>query len=211
MAPGGWRLELIWGEGRGFMNDYFRAFLRFWWILLIAIAAASAAGVAVAKSHGRVTYSATASLMVDSPASPFLRTSITNRIPQAPRSKSVPVKTQSTTASSGSKKASKTVTVGSKIVDIPQPPQVQTRTPDTQILVHDANLYPVLIQSDQVAALRQQTHAGSDAVDGAGHLQRAAVEGDGAAGPVVGAVDQALDPGLHQSARAHGTRFHCHK
>src|SRR5207302_5442883 len=58
MAPGGWRLELIWGEGRGFMNDYFRAFLRFWWILLIAIAAASAAGVAVAKSHGRVTYSA---------------------------------------------------------------------------------------------------------------------------------------------------------
>jgi hypothetical protein len=74
-------------------------------------------------------YTATAQLFVDGPNSPYLRTKVSD---PTPPSASAAVAARSAASS-------------------------QNSAPDTSVLLNAANLYPVIIQSDQVTALREKT------------------------------------------------------
>src|SRR5436190_16825111 len=129
------------------MNEYVQACRRFWWILVIGLVAALAVGYEVAKHHSAPTYSATLKMIVDSPSRPFIRTGVTTITTQPARTQIVktPIK-----------HADGSVTYRTQVVTLPQSSAVTDQTPDTQTLVSAANLYPSLIESDAVAALREK-------------------------------------------------------
>ncbi|MES1239826.1 MAG: hypothetical protein ABUL57_03090, partial [Chloroflexota bacterium] len=81
-------------------------------------------------------YQATAKILVNSSAAPYLRTQQLQVTPQQPRSEVVRGSSDSTTTTT-----------------VPAPATVVSQAPDTETLVTAANLYPQLILSDQVAAL----------------------------------------------------------
>jgi len=104
---------------------YSRAFLRFWWVLALGLAAAVAVGGLVAKRHRPPTYSTSSQLLVDSAEHPFLRVSVgASPAPQAGASGKAAVSSH------------------------------PANNPDTAALVQAANFYPMLINSDVVAAYR---------------------------------------------------------
>ena len=106
---------------------YSRAFLRFWWVLALGLAAAVAVGGLVAKHHRAPSYSTSSQLLVDSAQHPFLRVGIGGQ-------------------TTGSATASTKVTA----------PHAGGNTPDTQALVQAANFYPMLINSDVVKTYREK-------------------------------------------------------
>jgi len=120
------------------VNDYVRSLLRFWWVLVIGLAVAQLAAImAVYKvdissfppqltQREKPSYSAQGRLLVTDGDQPHLRTAITT--------------TQAVTA-----------TAEGKAAEIPV-----TQAPDTATLVQAANLYPVYIESDQVAKVREE-------------------------------------------------------
>jgi hypothetical protein len=125
-------------------SQYARALLRFWWVAVIgALCAVALAIFAVNRVSLGIPpklsprkppiYVATSQLFVDGPSSPYLRTAVTETLPQS--------------SSAGHPQAAPTQTVSS---------------PDTSVLLSAANLYPVIIQSDQVTALRQQVYGEVD-------------------------------------------------
>jgi hypothetical protein len=131
-----------------------RALLRFWWLLAFGVVAAVLAGV-VAVYHVKlslppklearktVVYTASAQLLVNSSANPYLRTGVTTVQPR-------PAKTVEprTTSKKG------TGTSSGSLSTIPQAPNVSVQTPDTRPLVDAANFFPLLIESAQVTARR---------------------------------------------------------
>jgi hypothetical protein len=122
------------------VNDYVRSLLRFWWVLVIGLAVAQVAAIMAVYNvdfssippslHQRQkpSYSAQGRLLVTDADEPHLRTSITSE-------QAVPPTATGARAS------------------IPV-----TSAPDTATLVQAANLYPVLIESDQVAELRRKLY-----------------------------------------------------
>jgi hypothetical protein len=121
-------------------SPYARAVQRYWWIATLGVLAALALAVFMVdhvalgfppKLTPRTApvYAASAQLFVDGPNSPYLRTKVTD------------------TASQGSNAA---VSVRTAVTAL-------SSVPDTAVLLNAANLYPVIIQSDQVTALREQT------------------------------------------------------
>jgi hypothetical protein len=105
---------------------YSRAFLRFWWVLLLGVVAAVVVGGFVANRHKSPTYTTHSQLLVDSAQHPFLRVSV-------PASSGAPTSSSTATAAKSAKTSA---------------------TPDTQALVQAANFYPMLINSDVVQAYR---------------------------------------------------------
>jgi capsular polysaccharide biosynthesis protein len=109
------------------LNTSARALARFWWLVLAGIVLGAVAAAFVYKQEAKPKYSATTSLFVNSPSAPYLRTQ--------------------QTPSSAAPASQKTPTVSKY--------SVGASTPDTATLVNAANTYPLLIQSDAIARVRQ--------------------------------------------------------
>jgi hypothetical protein len=123
-----------------------RSLLRFWWVVLIGIAAGVLVALVVYKSESGKKYTGTTRLFVNAPSAPYLRTQQTQVTPQSAKLKAVRTKVRG--------RSSPTVT----LKPVAQPPSVTSAAPDTQTLVNAANLYPLLIESDQIARLRESLY-----------------------------------------------------
>jgi hypothetical protein len=120
------------------VNEHVRSLLRFWWVMVIGLAVAQAAAIFAVynvdfstlppalEQREKPRYSAQGRLLVTDGDEPHLRRAVTVTV-QPP------------------------ATAGN---ETPKPVQV-TQAPDTATLVKAANLYPLLIESDQVAAVRE--------------------------------------------------------
>jgi hypothetical protein len=128
-------------------NPYVRSLLRFWWVVVIGLVVAQLFALLVVfqvdfssippklTERSKPTYTATGRLLVNSPQVPYVRISVTSEAP-AP--------TGGTPLSTGT----------------PTGPQNQTvlisEVPETQTLVRAANFYPLVIEGDEVEALREE-------------------------------------------------------
>jgi hypothetical protein len=122
------------------VNDYVRSLLRFWWVLVIGLAVAQVAAImAVYKvdfssippsldERTKPKYSAQGRLLVSDGDEPHLRTAITTN--------------QAVTADAEGQ---------TRVIPV-------TQAPDTATLIQAANLYPLLIESDQVTELREEMY-----------------------------------------------------
>lgn len=121
---------------RVFGNPYVRALRRFWWLLLVGVGVALIAAVASVyridlvppglEKRAQVTYTASARLLVTSAEAPYFRTTVP-RVTEAP-------------AADGEEPSATTF----------------ISAPDIGTLITTANLYPILIASDEVQRLRQE-------------------------------------------------------
>jgi len=131
-------------------HRHVRPLVRFWWLLVIGIGVGLIAGVA-AVAHislsappkvtyrAKAKYTATEMVLVTSKTNPIVRTSVTGSLHAVKAPKVSGKNSQQTTTSTSSP----------SVVASPAPPQSDINT-----LVYDANLYPHLITSDPVLALR---------------------------------------------------------
>ena len=122
------------------------ALLRFWWVVLVGLAAGVLIAIVVYKHESDKKYTGTTRLFVNAPSAPYLRTQQTQVTPQSPKVKAVRTKVRG--------RSSPTVT----LKPVAQPASVTSAAPDTQTLVNAANLYPLLIESDQIARLRDSLY-----------------------------------------------------
>lgn len=133
---------------------YLGALKRFWWLcgigLVVAVAAAFLSVYSFSPStftlhhRARPTYTASALMLVNSAANPYLRTAVTV--------------TPTTNAATAAKTARSTTSATSGAF-VPPPTAAAARpavvhAPDTHTLVQAANLFPLLIQSDQITRQR---------------------------------------------------------
>jgi len=114
------------------MSPALNALLRFWWLPVMGLVVGVLAAGALLARQPPTIYTATDTVLVSSPNAPYLRTAQMQTTPTTV--KSAPVK---------GKKA--TTKPGTSTTIVP---------PDTQVLVNAANLYPMLIQSDEIRKLR---------------------------------------------------------
>ena len=112
------------------MSPTLQALARFWWIVALGLVAGVAAAVIVVERQPSAVYTASENVLVTSAAAPYLRTVQTGQAAQTPAAKT---KTKTPVTSS-------------------------TSPTDTQSLVNAANLYPLLIQSDAIARLRESLY-----------------------------------------------------
>jgi hypothetical protein len=110
------------------------ALLRFWWLVIAGIAAGVFAAVLVYSLESEAKHTATTRVFVSSPSAPYLRTTQSQSL--APRVRTV-----------------RSATGGTRTVQ--QPSSASSEAPDTQTLVNAANLYPLLIESDRIKAIRE--------------------------------------------------------
>jgi hypothetical protein len=108
------------------MNSNARALARFWWLILAGLVIGGLVAVFAYSVQSGKKHSATAQLLVNSPTAPYLRGSETGTA-----SRTTKLRPTRTTSTGGA---------------VP---------PDTQTLVNAANLYPFLIQSEQIAQYRK--------------------------------------------------------
>lgn len=146
------------------MNPHLRAMLRFWWLLVLGVLAGVLTltlmvyrvdlkfppkEVPKLTERAETSYTATLSLLVDSPESPYLRTQSHEVLDKT----SLPP-TRARTGGGG-KDSSSTET--SKKPESSTPTPLETRiVPDRASLVRAANFYPLLIESDTVTAMREK-------------------------------------------------------
>ena len=133
---------------------YLGALKRFWWLCGIGLVAAVVAAFLSVYSfspstftvhhRARPTYTASALMLVNSAANPYLRTAVTVAPPTTKAA--APATTAGGTASATSSAFAPAPTAGAR------PPVVHA--PDTHTLVQAANLFPLLIQSDQITRQR---------------------------------------------------------
>ena len=127
------------------MNAYIRPLLRFWWVLALGLVVALLAGILVTdsmklgvppklKSRSTPEYQADAQLVVDSAQGWLFRSNIRVATPQTPKT------TRECERTSSGAQVCKNVT-------IQQPPTVEDQTPNVNLLVQRANIYPSLIES----------------------------------------------------------------
>lgn len=127
---------------------YIAALRRFWWICALGVVAAGLAGFLMVYSiqfspfklthRAKPSYTASALLLVNSSANPYLRTAVTTVAPAT----TTPSKAKGASSASlfnPSAQSSRPLTV---------------HAPDTHTLVAAANLFPMLIQSDQISSRR---------------------------------------------------------
>ena len=128
----------------------FRAAKRFWWLVLIGVLAAGLTGLVLLykverfvppklEKRAKTTYAATTELLVDSPTDPYLRVATTTKPTSPPRIQ--PSKTKTATTSE------------TKPAATPLPTDTSV---DTQTLIDAANLFPLLVKSDAVTAIRRR-------------------------------------------------------
>jgi hypothetical protein len=110
------------------MSPTLHALVRFWWIVAAGVVAAILVALVVAGRQPSALYTASENVLVTSPSAPYLRTVQTGRPAPAPAAKTK------------------------------QPATTVTTSTDTQSLVNAANLYPLLIQSDAIARLRESLY-----------------------------------------------------
>jgi hypothetical protein len=122
------------------VNDQVRALLRFWWVIVIGLAIAQVAAIMAVYNvdfssippsltqREQPSYTAEGRLLVSSGEEPYLRRAVTNLV-QPPAT-----------------------------ADGPAKPVEVTQAPDTATLVQAANLYPLLIESDEVAKVREDLY-----------------------------------------------------
>jgi len=125
------------------MNPTLRSLLRFWWLVLAGLILGVLAGYLTLSAKTNKKYVATAKIFVNAPSGPFFRTADTTVTRQNPRPRIVH---QARGGTPGS--ASTSVQL------IKSAPVVVSGAPDTETLVNAANLYPLLIESDEVAAIK---------------------------------------------------------
>ncbi|HEY7018687.1 MAG TPA: hypothetical protein VH297_09510 [Gaiellaceae bacterium] len=113
------------------------ALARFWWLVVAGLAAGAFAALVVLNSESAAKHTATATIFVNSRSAPYLRTQETQV--QSQGSKLMPVRNGK----------------GTKLRPVQQPSTSTTQAPDTSTLVTAANLYPLLIESDQVKQIRE--------------------------------------------------------
>src|SRR3954451_3217446 len=116
------------------MNATMGALLRFWWLVAVGIVAGALAAVLVYSLESEAKHTATTRVFVSSPSAPYLRTQTTQAL--TPRVRTV-----------------RKATGGTRTVQ--QPPAASSEAPDTQTLVNAANLYPLLIESERIARIRE--------------------------------------------------------
>jgi hypothetical protein len=124
------------------VNPTLRSLLRFWWLVLAGLVLGVIAGyLALSAKSDNKKYVATAKIFVNSPAGPYLRTQVTQVTPQSTQPQVL--------------KTAKTTGTGAQtsVQLVRSPPVVTSEAPDTATLVTAANLYPLLIVSDEVAAV----------------------------------------------------------
>jgi hypothetical protein len=119
-------------------RPYVRALRRYWWLLLVGVGVAALAALAAVyridfgsvpprlEKRAQVTYTASARLLVTSAEAPYFRTTV-------PRTTEGPAGDGSETNETTFRSA-----------------------PDLGTLISTANLYPVLIESDEVQRIRQE-------------------------------------------------------
>ena len=118
------------------MSAYLPALRRFWWLVAIGFAVAVVAGLASVyklpsfEQRDQPVYTATARMLVTGSDAPYFRTAVT--------------RTDPTTSSSSITRAS-----GSSSAPLTSPPDVTT-------LIRAANTFPLIIESDQVGAMREK-------------------------------------------------------
>jgi uncharacterized protein involved in exopolysaccharide biosynthesis len=110
------------------------ALVRFWWLMVAGIAAGVFAAVLVYSLESEAKHTATTRVFVSSPSAPYLRTQQSQA--QAPRVRTI-----------------RKATGGTRTVQ--QPSSASSEAPDTQTLVNAANLYPLLIESSKIRAIRE--------------------------------------------------------
>lgn len=126
------------------MNPYLRALLRFWWVLALGVLIASLAAVTMQyrvdmglpptlTERSKPTFVTTARILVTSAEVPYLRTTILRTAP-------TDASAQGEGEGGGGGAAAAQLSVEDR--------------PDLGILVRAANLYPLLIESDDVAEMR---------------------------------------------------------
>ena len=120
-------------------NPYVRALKRFWWVLALGAGVALIAAVAAVyridfgsvppslEKREQITYTSSARLLVTSEEAPYFRTTVP-RVSEAP-------------ATSEDEEPSSTTFL---------------TAPDLGTLISTANLYPILVESDEVARIRQE-------------------------------------------------------
>lgn len=146
-------------------NALVRPLIRFWPIILVGLVLAVILGTEMVatikpglppkvKARTPPTYTATEVLLVNSAQNPLVRTAVTAVTPK-------PAKTVLRNGRSGA---------SGSVTSVPQAPSVSVRTPDIGVLVRAANLYPRLIESDQVTAVRTKMFGPSH-----GHVAAAAL------------------------------------
>jgi hypothetical protein len=116
------------------MSQTAGALVRFWWLVVVGIAVGVFAAVLVYSLESEAKHTATTRVFVSSPSAPYLRTQQTQS--SAPRVRTV-----------------RKPKGGTRTVQ--QPPTASSEAPDTQTLVNAANLYPLLIESDRIKAIRE--------------------------------------------------------
>ena len=116
------------------MSQTAGALVRFWWLVVVGIAVGVFAAVLVYSLESEAKHTATTRVFVSSPSAPYLRTQQSQA--QAPRVRTI-----------------RSGTGGTRTVQ--QPPTASSEAPDTQTLVNAANLYPLLIESDRIKAIRE--------------------------------------------------------
>jgi uncharacterized protein involved in exopolysaccharide biosynthesis len=116
------------------MSQTVGALVRFWWLVVAGIAAGVFAALLVYSLESEAKHTATTRVFVSSPSAPYLRTQQSQA--QAPRVRTI-----------------RSGTGGTRTVQ--QPPTASSEAPDTQTLVNAANLYPLLIESDRIKAIRE--------------------------------------------------------
>lgn len=124
------------------MNAYLRSILRFWWLMVIGLAVAQLAAIVTVykvdfssippelSERSQPRYSAEGRLLVGDTELSYLRTTITRTV-QPP---TIPGE------------------------ETPRAPIEVTQAPDNTTLTYVANLFPFLIESDQVAAVRRELY-----------------------------------------------------
>lgn len=125
------------------MNPTLRALLRFWWLVLAGLILGVLAAFLTLQAKTNKKYVAEAQIFVNAQSGPYLRTADTTVTRQNPRPRIVH---QARGGSPGSSSTSVQI--------LKSAPVVITGAPDTETLVNAANLYPLLVESDAVAAVK---------------------------------------------------------
>ncbi|MGH3037182.1 MAG: zinc ribbon domain-containing protein [Gaiellaceae bacterium] len=120
-------------------NPYVRAVKRYWWVLVLGVGVALVAAIAAVyridlasvpptlEKREQITYTSSARLLVTSAEAPYFRTT-------------VPRVSESPATGEGQEPSSTTFLTA----------------PDLGTLISTANLYPILVESDEVAQIRQE-------------------------------------------------------
>jgi hypothetical protein len=113
------------------MSPALKAVGRFWWLPVLGLVVGIAAAAALVSRQPATIYTASDTVLVSSPSLPYLRTA--------------QMQTTQVPAKGSTAKGKKKVPATTSTTVVP---------PDTQVLVNAANLYPMLIQSDEIRKLR---------------------------------------------------------